>query len=157
MNFISTMSSFDSALPPLELTGWGDVVGLLLLVLFCSWLICVSAAFCKVERVQLTVGLLAIGISMVAGVLLSAFVKTTLPEVALSLTPEGLFLLTTAAGALVCSVPLVQLTWHISYSRGVMVLCGAVVIFFASLATYHSLLHSPRTLPERLSIRILSN
>ena len=142
---------------PDTLPGMAELFGTLGLYVFFSWLVCVSAAFCRVERVHLTVGLLAIGLSVVMGNLLSRICELYLPHVATAFTPQGLLLVSMAAASLLCFVPLVQMSWHVSYSRGILVLGGAVMIFLTTFAVFHSLVHSPDTLPDRLSVRIFSD
>lgn len=155
MNFLPFTASALAFLPD-SLSGVFGLLGALGLYVLISWFVCVSAAFFKVERVHVSVGLLAIAASIISGTFLAVVCKSFLPEVASTFTPQGLFLITAAAGALVCSVPLVQYSWHISYSRSVMVMCGAVVIFISSLALFQTLLRAPEPLRDRLSVQILA-
>lgn len=137
---------------PDDLSGFTGVLAIAGVLCLFSWLICVAAAFCKVKDVQFTVGFLATGTAMLIAFLLTGLCRTFLPEVASSFTPSGLFLIAAVASSLVCSVPLIQYFWNLSYCRGLAIVGGAVGILVASLVMFHLMLHPAETLPARLSI-----
>lgn len=132
-SFNQILSIFSGQGPALRLDGFALVLVVYLLL---SWLVCVMAAFLKVKEVQYYVGLIAMGLTILMALVLGGLCRNLLPDLASSLTPGGLFLFGAVVGVLVCSVPVIQYSWNVSYSRGlacvvcgILLLVGVVVVF----------------------------
>ena len=108
-----------------ELDGFAMV---LIAYLLLSWLVCVVAAFCNVKEVQYYVGLISMGITLLASLLLGGLCRNFLPDLASSFTPGGLFFFGAVAGLLVFSAPMIQYFWEISYWHSLACVVGGVVI-----------------------------
>ena len=129
-------------------------IGLYVLI---SWLVCVSAAFFRVKEVQFSVGLISIGACMLTAFGLTGLCRTILPDVAASFTTSGLFLITAIAGAMICSVPLVQYFWNLTYSRGLFIIGGALAILMVCLVVFHLLLYPVESLPARFAVPLFQD
>ncbi len=125
-SFNDILNSFSGQGQALSLDGFALV---LVVYLILSWLICIMAAFLKVKEVRYYVGLVSMGLTILMALVLGGLCRNFLPDLAASFTPRGLFLFGALAGVLVCSVPVIQYFWNISYSRGLAcVVCGVLVL-----------------------------
>ncbi|WFB37410.1 hypothetical protein P3T73_06510 [Kiritimatiellota bacterium B12222] len=150
------MNSFNQILTSLsdqsEMLSLDGFVWVVLFYLVLSWLVCVSGAFLKVRETQFYVGLVSMGLTLVVALMLGGLCRNFLPELAASFTPSGLFIFSIMVGLLVCSVPLIQFFWNISYWRGLAcVLCG-VGVLATGLVAFQMFAHPVEQLPARLAI-----
>jgi len=148
-SFNQIINSFTNQSAILSLDGFALV---LMLYLFLSWLVCVAAAFLKVKDVRYYVGLISMGATLLLALLLGGISKDVFPALAATLTPGGLFLFSALVGVLVCSAPVLQFIWDISYWRGVACILGAIVILAGALIAFHFLANPSEPLQARLSV-----
>ncbi|MDF3128506.1 hypothetical protein P0Y35_04800 [Kiritimatiellaeota bacterium B1221] len=148
------LNSFSGDGQALSLDGFALV---LVVYLVLSWLICIMAAFLKVKEVRYYVGLVSMGLTILMALVLGGLCRNFLPDLAASFTPRGLFLFGAFAGVLVCSVPVIQYFWNVSYSRGLAcVVCGVLVLVGAVLVV-QLLADSNEPIRARLSAPWMKN
>ena len=133
----------------LSLDGFALVlIGYLLL----SWFVCVAAAFLKVKEVQYYIGLISMGLTLMIALVLGGLFRNFLPDLANSFTPGGLFLLSSVVGILVCSVPVIQYSWNISFWRGLACVVVGICVLFGAVILFQVLAHPNEPIPARLSV-----
>ena len=135
-----------------EMMGLNGFAMVLVTYMVLSWLICVVAAFCKVKEVQLYVGMIAMGLTLVVALTLGGLCRNFYPQLAASFTPSGLFLFSALVGILVCSVPAVQYFWQVPYWKGLFCVLGGVMILSVVYITFQVLAHPVEQLPARLAV-----
>lgn len=143
------LSSFSGQGEILTLDGFAVVLMVYLIV---SWLVCVVAAFFQVREVKYYVGLISMGLTLLTALLLGGLCRNLLPGLASSFTPGGLFLFSALIGLLVCSVPVVQYFWSISYWRGLACVVGGIFILAGAVLLFQVLAHPNDSIPARLSV-----
>lgn len=150
------MSPFNQILHTLasqsEIFGMDGIAVELVTYLILSWLICVIAAYLKVKEVQLYVGMIAMGLTLVVALSLGGLCRNLYPELAASFTPSGLFLFSGLVGILVCSAPVIQYFWQVPYWKGLTCVLGGIVILAALYITFQVLAHPMEQLPARLAV-----
>jgi hypothetical protein len=136
------------------LDGFGTI---LVLYFILSWLVCVAGAFAKVKEVQFYVGLISMGVTLLVALVIGGLCRNFSPDLAASFTPGGLFLFSLVVGLLVCSVPLIQYFWDISYWHGLACVVGGICIMAAGLLVFQLLAHPVDQLPARLSVPLFQD
>ena len=147
----SSIPPFFHLILPEDISGISGLLAILGLYVLLSWLVCVTAAFFKVREVHFGVGYFAMGASLLMAFLLMGLCKSLFPDLAASFTPSGLFMVSAVSGAFVCSVPLVQYYWNLSYRRGLMIICSAVGALIMTLVMLHMFFYPAESLPARFA------
>jgi hypothetical protein len=136
------------------LDGFGTI---LILYFVLSWLVCVAAAFAKVKEVKYYVGLISMGVTLLVALVLGGLCRNFYPDLAASFTPGGLFLFSLLVGLLVCSVPLIQYFWDVSYLHAVACVVGGIIILSVAQLAFQLIAHPVEQLPARLSVPLFQD
>ena len=155
MNEIQSFT--DSLLMAWSLDTPGSVGMVLVLYFICSWLICFTAAFCKVRSPRYYVGLLCLGMSILVSLLLAGICRYYLPDLAQSFTPSGLMLFCSLVGVMAFSVPLVQAFWRTGYLQGFACVMGGICLFFLMFVGFQLMTEPVENLPARFAVPLFED